>query len=166
MKQVIIGMSRAKNLLEIGSTIIKDVEKEPYSHVYIKLVDGITGLTMIFQATSKTVNTMTFENFCSINLPVREYILNVNDNIYLEILTMLQNKLGTGYGFISLIAIGIKKLFRTEINLPGTDNTLICSELGALVAKQDGIVVPDQVKFVTPSDLEHLLIANNIPRIL
>lgn len=158
-----IGFSRDKGF-SIAGTVIRAVEKTPYNHVYIRVPDYETGLDMVYQAIGSGMVTMTYERFCSNNTPVKEYILSTSPTQAMNILIFLKKNLGVSYGYMQIIAIAIEKIFHKITNLPGTDKTLICSELGAYIAKLDGMTIPEELKFETPSDLDKLLIHNNIQR--
>lgn len=160
-----IGFSRDKGF-SIGGAVIRAVEKTEYNHVYIRIPDYETGLDMIYQAIGSGVVTMTYSMFCNNNIPVKEYQLITTPLQIMDILLFLKQNLGVSYGYMQIIAIAIEKIFHMTENLPGTDKTLICSELGAYIAKLDSIIIPKEAKFETPSDLDHLLISNNIQRTL
>jgi len=166
MKSLIIGFSRAKSLLEIGSIIIAAADKEPYSHCYIRINDASTGLDMIYQASKGYVNCLTYNNFCTANLPVKEYQMAISDSMYINTLTLLQNNLGVKYGFMQLVAMGIKLVFGVKINFKFTDNEYICSQFAGVIAKYEGIKMPDDLKFQAPSDIDRLLAASNVSRVL
>lgn len=160
---LIIGFSRAKSPLKIGSTAIELAEKTDFSHVFMRAPDTDTDLMMVYQASHGYVNSMTYDNFKVDNIVAKEYTLTVPPQQYKDLLIFMKSSLGTPYGYLEILMISIKKLFHIEINVRDGMTTEICSEFGARVAKLDGINVGNDLDYETPSDLDHVLTNNNIP---
>lgn len=163
---ITIGFSTAKSPWAIGSKIIESVEKRDYSHVYIRAFDLQTGLDMVYQASHGCVNSCTYDNFNLDHIPVKEYSLTCSATQYIDMITFLKKNLGIPYSRSQIVLIGIKKLLRIELNIRNNSNAEICSELGARVCRIYGIDVGNDLDFTTPSDLDSILIKNNIPRTL
>lgn len=157
MKTITIGFSRAKSDWLIGSKIIQLVEKRPYSHCIIIYKDPILNKDMVFQASHGMVNHISYFNFSDINLTIKTYELEFNDNEFNTFYEFMFNKLGIPYGRLELIGIGIKKLFHLESPFHDGLQTEICSELAARVCKLKGIEIPINLDEITPSDLDTIL---------
>lgn len=159
---IIIGFSKAKSLLAIGSTIISKIEHRDYSHVYIRNYDFETSLEMVHQASHGRVNAIAFENFKLNNIVVKEYKFSPTREQYVDIMRFMKSNLGVPYSRLQLILIGIKKLLRIEVKIKNGTSAEICSELGARVTKIAGIKIEDNMDFIAPSDLDKILKANNV----
>lgn len=163
MKVIYIGFSHAISPWVIGSTIIADSEKQPYSHSYIRAIDPETGLWMVYQASHGMVNTMPFDNFKTVNIVVKEYKLTPIDVIYNKMIWFCKTNLGVPYSRLQLVFIAIKKLLHKELNINNKDSAFICSEFAAKVCLCAGIEIDGNLDYETPSDLDHTLAKNNIP---
>jgi hypothetical protein len=163
---IVIGFSRAKSSWMIGSEAIELAEKRPFSHVYIRLTDAMSGFEMVFQASNGMVNTVMFEAFKQTNIVVKEYSISCTGAQYTDVHTFLLNNLGIPYSYVQILMISIKKLLGIKLNIHNGTNAEICSELGARVCKILGISISEDLDFTTPSDLDKILIKNNIQRII
>ncbi len=161
--EITIGFSHASSAWMIGSKIIEDVEKRPFSHVYVKVTD-LDGIPMVYQASHGMVNCVTYQGFKTANTVVKEYTLQCTPKQYQDTIIFLKENLGVPYSQSQIVMIGIKKVFHVEMNLHNGINEEICSELGARVCQILGINVGNDLDFTTPSDLDKILTKNNIPR--
>lgn len=162
----IIGLSRAKSFWKLGSAVIAEVEKRPYSHAYIRVRDGITGLDLVYQATGHGVNVITYSAFKTVNIPVREYEIEVPEAVGVRALQYMQQCLGISYGFIQIAWITISKIFRTSVANQNGTNKMICSEFTARVGILLGIDTTAKLDIFTPSDQDFLLESKQVKRLL
>jgi hypothetical protein len=164
---IIIGFSRSKSPFKLGSKVIQLVEKRPYSHAYIRFAHPTTGSHMIAQASHGYVNIVNNRYFIEENIVTKEYIINCKDILFQEtILKYITEHLGQKYGYMQLLLIGIKKLFKFEIKTYNIAKYQICSEFGANICKLLNVSIPENLDYITPSDLEQILINNGIKQVL
>lgn len=152
-----VGFSRAKSPWKIGSAVIQEVEKRNFSHAYIKFLDPYTQILMVAQASHGMVNVTNYEVFKQDNIIVEEYTINCSETDYKNIVTFIYNNTGKPYSKFQLILIGIKKIFKVEINIRNMDKEYICSEWAARICSIVKIETPLNLDYYTPSDLNTLL---------
>jgi hypothetical protein len=164
MKKIVIGFSKAKSAWAIGSEIIAASEKRKYSHVYIMVRDTETMIPMVYQASNGYVNCRPLVAFLSSHDVVAQYLLELDDAVYVQIMRFLKSNLGVPYSYAQILAIAIKKILHIQLNVRNQSAAYICSELGALVCQLSGISFGKNIDFITPSDLERVLKLNGVPR--
>jgi len=162
---LIIGFSKARSPWKIGSKVIALSEDREYSHAYIRFPHPSTGSHMVAQASNGMVNMENYQYFIVNNVIVKEYKITCSDVMFNQIvLRYVTESLGKPYGYMDLILIAIKKAFHFEIKLADIMDFAICSQFAASICQLFGMKVSDAINYVTPSDLETILINNNIPR--
>ncbi len=165
MKKIVVGFSRAKDPLKIGSYIIRLVEKRPYSHVYIKYVSTCSGIPLVAQASHGFVNHTNYGLFEKDNNIIEEYELNCTPEQFKEVVKFIHNNLGKKYGTFQLFFIAIKKLFNMQVDIKDADSHFICSEFGARICTILGIGISTMPDYITPSDINEILNSHNILRL-
>lgn len=163
MEKIVIGFSRSRSPWKIGSKVIQEVEKRDFSHAYVKFIEPITNIELIAQASNGFVNMMAPEFFELHNVVVEEYEVELSDSQFLDIIKFIYSNLGKNYSYLQLVLIGIKKLFRIELNqLENKDMSYICSEFAARLLQIANKDMPEHLDFVTPSDLREIITSNSI----
>lgn len=164
--EMVIGFSRAKDSWKLGSKIIAESEKRDYSHAYIKIIDLVTEVPLVYQASLGMVNVYNYDLFLEQNVVVEEYVIRASQTQYKEILTFLHKNLGKPYSRTQVLMLSIKKLLRFEVDYKNGDESFIYSELAARIIL---MVMPDEnvnnLDYYTPSDLNKLVNELNIPRL-
>lgn len=152
MKSVVVGFSSPKKWM-LGSEFIKLWQGgAAYSHVYLKLKHEKLGREMIYQASRGSVNCVTAQVFLEKNKVIAEFEYNIEKSRYLELVRYCVDSLGRPYGYLGLIRIVIRKLFK-KIKGDG-EKTEHCSEFAIRAAPELHDVDPD---FCTPKDLYNRL---------
>lgn len=154
---IVIGFSKSKSKWMVLSTIIQLVEKRPFSHVYIRIPDALTGFPLVYQASHGMVNICKFVSFSQVNDIIEEYELDISDNMKLSIWNFMLNRLGVTYSFSQLFWIAVKKCCGYEKLKINGDDGFICSELIAEVCKQSGVQMSEELDYMTPSDLQKII---------
>lgn len=157
-KIVTFGFSRSIGCKPF-SKAIQLIENRPYSHVYIKYIDELTGDAMVFQASHGDVNVVPESRFLEKNIIVEEYEMEVSEEVYLRIRKKMNSLLGLQYSFIQILNITVQKIFKSkDIKLVvNGDKQFICSELGfVLLEEAYPKVIADQDS-VTPSDFNRII---------
>jgi hypothetical protein len=135
MKSFIVGYSRAKSPWKIGSTVIQEVEKRNFGHVYIRYTCLLTGIEVVAQASHGYVNEMNYDIFQEQNVVVREYEVICSDEDFINMLKFIRTNLGRDYDQLAILIIGLKKIFGIKIQANNRDKHFICSEFGARVCQ-------------------------------
>lgn len=157
MNIINIGFSRAKRWYKVGSVVIAKSEARDYSHVYVEYTCQITGVELIAQASHGMVNLMNKVIFLENNIIAKQYVLQCTDKQNLDIMTFIANSLGTPYSMSQVLLLGIKTAFKFQIKSYNKDKYYICSEFAARLCKILDIVMPEELDYVTPSDLDRIL---------
>lgn len=159
--EVIIGFSRSKSKFKIGSKIIQLGEKRPYSHSYVRF--SYLGSDLIAQASHGMVNIVNFKYFAKENIVVGQYKIECSQQQFDDLLLkyVLEN-LGKKYGYVELLLIAIKKLIRIELPDEHKDDYVICSQFASNVAALIGLKFTNASNYITPSDLEQILLNNGV----
>lgn len=155
--RIIVGFSRAKDSFKFGSTIIRLVEKQPFSHAYIRYECPITQVMLVAQASHGLVNQCNFDIFLLDNVIVEEYEIECNQSQFIDMLKFIHLNLGKPYSTTQIILIGIKKLFHIEIDIKNQDTKYICSEWAYRICEMFGILYVGNLDYMTPSDLNKLV---------
>lgn len=163
--KVVVGFSRAKSPWKIGSKVIQIAEKRDFSHAYIIFTCQITGYQLVAQASHGSVNLMNYDIFCEHNDVCEEYLLECNEEQYLEIIKFIFVNLGKDYSTMQIMFISLKKLLHFEVPKYNKDKEYICSEFAARVCEIKGIRMPTHLDYFTPSDLNTLIKDIKLPRI-
>ena len=154
---ITIGFSTAKNDLMLFARGIEAIEKRPYSHVFIRYDDPITGIEMVFQASHGMVNHMSYALFLTGNKVIKGYNINYNRVEFNTFYTFTLSRLGAPYGWKSILGIFLSKILRISNPFPNAKLTDICSQLGAQVCALKGMQMPQDMSSVTPSNLDTLI---------
>lgn len=165
MSRLIVGFSKAKSSWKIGSTVIQKVDCRDYSHCYVRYTCVTTKVELIAQASHGFVNLVSKAIFSEQNIIVKEYAIDCTDVQFLDVLTFVVNNLGKPYSKLQLILIGIKKFLHVQIKYYDRGASYICSELASRVCQILNINIPEEIDYVTPSDLDNILYRNHVQQI-
>jgi hypothetical protein len=169
MRKIIIGFSKSKSPLKFGSLVIQEVEKRHFSHVYVRYTDEMTGIEIVAQASQGFVHEVNYDIFKEHNTIAEEYQLYCNGVQYEKIIHFIKTNLGEKYSYFQLFMIGLKKILHIEIPTRFTKKQYICSEFAAFVCKIAQTEIPQNLNYITPSDLREIILklpARNCKRIL
>lgn len=155
--EIIVGFSRAKDKLKLGSTLIRLVEKRAFSHVYIKYQCPLTKVMLIAQASHGLVNLCNFDIFKVDNIIVEEYKMECSDSQFYNMITFINLNLGKPYSKLQLILIGIKKILHLELKTKNQSESYICSELAFRICQIFGVKYSGNSDYITPSDINKLV---------
>ena len=156
-KFILIHFSKAKSPLAFFSKLTMLVEKRPYSHVAVELVDPATQTPLVFQASKNIVNFFYKKTFLEHNKVIESYMVEVTPLEYIAIWRYALLKMGSDYGWMEILSILTKKLFNIKSWFKNGDRTNICSELAARVCRIAGLPMPESLDDMTPSDLNKIL---------
>ncbi len=155
--RLIIGFSKAKSKLAIGSKVIQLVEKRNFSHVYMRYNHPLSKVELVTQASHGMVHQTSFELFKEANTVVEEYEFNIDTEKVKPFLEFIHKNLGKSYSRTQLVWIGIKKIVGVEVNIHNEDSSYICSELIARICEVINIVNTSDEDFITPSNLNEMI---------
>lgn len=158
--KIYIGFSKPTSKFPIFGWIIQWVERRPYDHAYVRLVEPMNQDQMILQASKEMVNMYSVANFLSGNLPLKEYEFECDDAHYRDLWKFAMQKLGIKYGLLMTFGILLKKIF--GVKQPFNSEEEFCSKLAAQVCLQFNVPIDESVNEVTPSDLDQILQENQV----
>lgn len=168
MSTIIIGFSRPKRFWAPFSWAIRAFDGfAPYSHTYIKFHSDKFDRDMVYQASSLMVNFMGANLFDDEALVVREFPLQISDEVMTRVMQFAIDNAGQPYDLKSVCGIAVMKianLFGKKINNPfGTGHGYFCSELvGAILVEVIGTHLYPAISSMTPSDIYQAL--DSMPR--
>lgn len=152
-----IGFSTANLPL---AKLIQDVEKRPYSHVFVVIPDPITQRPLVAQASHGMVHLCSYEGFEAVNKIVKTYEYEIDYPTYKKVWNQILDWLGAAYSIKQLIGLLVQKIFQLP-TIPSWAtngcNAQICSEFGARVASLIGIQINKDFDDITPSNLDAIL---------
>lgn len=161
MTKLIIGFSKPKKF-KLISWCIRQVEKTPFSHVYLKFHSDNLDRDIIYQASGMQVNFTGSTMFLDHHKVVMEFQLETSEQENLEILKTCVDKAGIPYGIKQLLGLGLVRVlafFGKKIKNPFSDKdtTYICSELvGFILIKYFNFRIED-LDSTSPKDIYLLL---------
>lgn len=105
MKTIIVGFSKAKSKWMVGSALIMWFTWRPFSHVYFKFKEDLYDDWTVDQSTGHGIGYMSQIGFDQNNLTVKEFALEISDELYVEILRTCHMNSGVKYGYLQNIGI-------------------------------------------------------------
>lgn len=154
MRSVIVGFS-APIKWKVGAEFIKLWQGgTPYSHVYLRTTAVLIKRDIIYQASHGDVNCISAPAFEEQNRVVAEFEYNIQDYDYVELLRYCVDELGKPYGYLGLLKIGLRKLFKIRGD---GERSFHCSEFAARAIKS---LATKDADFIEPVDLYKSLVAN------
>lgn len=155
---VVFGFARPKSEA-ILSKVIRWVEKRPFSHAYIRLIDPYSKQDVILQASGLSVNLILLDYFDQEEIRVEEFQVDVDDSKQLDVWNYVLSRLGISYSVLQLFRIGLKKLFGGSYGDNG-EQAEICSELAARMCEYLGTPISGDLDYETPSDFEEFCVTH------
>jgi hypothetical protein len=138
----------------------------PFSHVAIKLIDGDTGQTVIYQASGLAVNCVSESEFLSQEVIIDQKDFQINDNKFIAGKAWAIAQLGKPYGVMAILGFALQIILGIvgiKINNPFKENgsSWVCSQLasGFLEVCED---IDLDLTNMTPKALYSALINQNI----
>lgn len=157
MKTIYIGFSRPKSNTPF-SKVIQWVESRPYDHVYIRFPEPMESEYMIFQASKEMVNLYNTDIFYSINISIKEYVINCTDEQYITLWKHIKKSVGIPYSLKEDFGILLMKIFKLKTNPFSSGRSAeFCSEEGVRVSSILGITMPNNPDTVDPTLLDSIL---------
>lgn len=153
-----VGFSRSKSCFKLGSTVIRAVEKRPYSHVYICYSCPFSNEQIVSQASHGFVNETEFNIFKQQNEVIKEYEITCDKNQFKNVINFSRKHLGVKYSQLQILWIGIKKILHIQVGDKNNDLEFICSEWGVRICEIAELEkAPENIDTFTPSDMDKLL---------
>jgi hypothetical protein len=149
MKTIILGFSQSSTIF---SSIIKWATNSQVNHAYVRL-DG----NIVCQASGLFVNEQTYESFLSIEVPIKEFSLQITDEQFAAAEKFRLDSLGKPYSVREILGFGwvlLMRRFGKKVANPfkDGDHAYVCSKFAALYAG-----IPDSDENLTPEDLMEIL---------
>jgi hypothetical protein len=159
MRKLIIGFSKSTKFIPLFSWGIRIVEKTDYSHCYTQFENRRhPELPLIYQASHDMMNFMSRPIFLDTNKVVEEFVIEVSDEAYDNLMYKAIQLVGKPYGVKQVVGIVLAKLLKLEKNPFQTNkDTYICSEWCGIVLKELGYVIPKDPNLLTPKDVYKVL---------
>jgi hypothetical protein len=156
MKKVVIGFSRPKKCSLLSKLIMK-VQGTPYSHIYVKFYSASLNRELIYQASGLQVNFVGSIFFYDHHIAVKEFELEISDEVHLEALRFAVDKAGTPYSIKQLFSILAYMLTGKLLFRDGRE-AYVCSELiGEMLAEKIKITINKDLDIVIPKDIYNIL---------
>lgn len=130
MMKIKIGFSKPKNHpFPLLSWIIRLVQWTPFSHVYLSWVTN-HGIEVVCEAGWSGVRLINKKYFDEDNETIKSFTFLITNGMYEKLMKFTTSILGTDYGYLQLVGIGLHRLFRLRKN-PFSDGktSQVCSEL-------------------------------------
>jgi hypothetical protein len=158
LKTIYIGFSKpAPGRFVPFAWIIQKVESRAYDHVYIRFPEPM-GDYLVFQASKEMVNLYNMSIFSSLNVPVKEYEIDITPDQYDKLWIFIKSNLGIPYSLLEDFGILIMKVFKLK-KQPFEQglSAEFCSKLGANVCLLLGIPITVDPSTIDPSLLDSIL---------
>lgn len=169
MRELIIGFSTNKSPYNLISGAIRLAQRTNYSHVYIRTESDWWQRSLIYQASGISVNMMTLNVFEKDNKIIKEFRIQVDDEVYKEVVRYAMDQCGIGYGWTQLFGLGfvlfVEALTGKRISNPSKGG-FICSELVARLLRQledtlnvEDFLIQNNLTYdtISPKDIDTLL---------
>jgi hypothetical protein len=145
---------------KIGAESIKFYLGTDYSHVYVKFKSESLNRTMIYHAAHGMVHFIEEANFLKTNKVIKEYTLEISDELLIKLKQRCIDLAGIEYGFDELPKIVINDIcINLNIKYKVVDSKgYICSELVADILEETLEVKFNKPKnLITPKDIDTYL---------
>lgn len=162
MSKIYIGFSKPTTRFPIFGWLIQWVEKRPYDHAYVRFKDPLLKKDMVFQASKEMVNLYSYSNFIEYNRPIKEYLIECNNEHYVKLWEYIISMLGVPYSLKIDFGILLMKIFKLKKQPFGDNpNDEVCSVLASRVCAMLGVPIIEEFTAIDPSDLDKILSDNN-----
>ena len=131
------------------SSLIRKVEKTPFSHVYLKFHSDSLDRDLIYQASHFDINFMNTKLFDEKNVVIEEFDIPCTADERRAMVQYAVDKVGDPYAAMQLVGIGLVRLVRAwfglKIHNPFSDGEKrqICMELGGRCLRFLGVEVDE-----------------------
>lgn len=160
MSELIVGFSRPKSKLAIGSLLIRLFDRTPYSHVYVRWYSSKYDRDLIYEAKGAGINftsPIAFKDHVEV---VVEYKLQISEEVMTKVVQYAIDNARDKYGYSQLLGIALVKIARKfgwKIKNPLTGGT-ICSELvGSILEQFLQQDIPEDLNIASPKDIEDVI---------
>jgi hypothetical protein len=160
--EITIGFSKHTGFAPFSTAIRCYLDTE-FSHTYFKVTLPGLNDASVLQATGKGISMCSYTNFLKHNIVVKEFKMNISNELFLELYNEFHDKAGTKYGYIQNIGILISNILKLKTN-PFQDG-IVCSEYIAYCLSE---VYPDDwddsvmdFNLVTPRDVYQYLVSKD-----
>lgn len=156
MNTIFIGFSGSSL---VGSLFIKEIEKRPYSHVYVRFQHPITNEWIITHAARGMVHEVTFDHFKQTNDIIKEYPIVLTADQWYSFHKVNNYYKGSDYSLGQFLLITLKKLLKVNNKKTNMNKKFICSEWAYVLLTKIGFMkdTAGSQDSLTPSDFENLL---------
>lgn len=156
--KIYIGFSRPIKFM-VGAALISWWTERPYSHSYVRF-EYADSKAAVFHAAHGMVHFLSWENFSSVNQPVREYEIELSPEDHSLFFDDCMNLSGQKYSVVELcqiFAADIAYKFGKEIHTEDKRG-YICSELmGWFCVNTLGLNFAKSLYLLTPGDVDDKL---------
>ena len=163
MKTIYIGFSKS-NL--IGSKLISWFLNREYSHTYFKFQEPWYDDKTINQSTGHGIGYMAEHNFIKNNTIVKEYVLDISDELFLELVNDCHKNAGVKYGYfqnLGIFVIDVLSKLKINIKRNPINDGVNCSEwMYYILEEVYGKWTDKDPNLVTPADVEAFLQSKNL----
>lgn len=144
---IIIGFSNPKMKYPLVSWLIKWFEKTPFSHTYVRFWWNEFQMDTIYHSSAYNIHFMNAEFFEAKHQPYEEYIIQVSEPKFAEIIRYSLKNAGRPYAWVELVGAGIARIFGWKNN-PFADGvkTQMCTEIvGRILEEKLGYSIPGDI---------------------
>ena len=107
-----IGFSKSAKNLPLGSWLIRAYQNTEYSHVYIRIPKTIYPTDTILHASEGKVHKMSETQFDKRHRVVKEYSINISEELYNKVKEEIHEISGDDYGIMQNIGIALVDVMR------------------------------------------------------
>lgn len=154
--KIIFGLSRSKSPFAIFSKSIMEIEKRPFSHVFVLFEEPVSKIPVVFHAAKGFVHFMPLSRFEQSNEIVKRYEVNFEDDKFKDLWTYMVENAGVKYSRLQIISIFVSKIFKANKGFVQNKSTeMICSELCLMILNQLNIKGYERSQDdITPSEFD------------
>lgn len=151
MKKMIVGFSRSKKFLPLASILIRFYQNTSFSHTYIKLpFKHRFPSDKILHASEGLIQNMSGTQFDKKHKVINEFEIEISDDIYFELLSVMHELAGDDYSVlqnIGIILVDIARYFGIRMTNPFKKGWN-CSEFVAEILKR---IYPNKFNNIDPN---------------
>lgn len=157
-----IGFSKPKNrIFPIFSYFIKWFLKTEYSHVFVQFDSESLGTSLIYESVGEGVRFISFDLWKEKAEITDIFEIEVDTDIYKEIMRFCINNSGKEYGFSQ--NIGVFLAYLTKLSHNPFNKNQNCSETTAKIINIIKKIFNSDINLVTPRDIYEVLSENKVP---
>lgn len=154
---IVIGFSRAKNPMAIGSQLIRFYENTSFSHTYITFFSDLYQRQMVIQASHGYVHELSYDMFLEQNIIVEEFKIGCSSTELMNIFSFIAITLGKNYSYFQLFMILVRPWLGKFFKSVNDDESYICSELAAKITTIAHLNIHGELDYITPRILNEYL---------